>query len=110
MSEVLDINKGNLKACLINFQELRIVKHAKKVIRRTKFRDHGHSINIQNAYLSALGGIGSGEDIEHIESSSKLYLKVMESMREISNDMTLFIQKSESYIAISQVNSKREFI
>ena len=56
MEEVLEIKKGNLKAWLINFQELRIVKHEKKVTRRTKFRDHGHNINIQNAYLSALGG------------------------------------------------------
>lgn len=93
MEEVLEIKKGNLKAYLINFQELRIVKHEKKVTRRTKFRDHGHNINIQNAYLSALGGAGSGEDIEHIESSSKLYLKIMESMREISNDNDTFHSK-----------------
>ncbi len=84
MAEVLEIEKGNLKACLINFQELRIDRHEKKVIKRTKFRDHGHSINIQKAYLSALGNRGSGENIEHIESSSKLYLKVMEAMKEIS--------------------------
>ena len=83
MKEILEIDKGNLKAQLINFQELKIELHEKKVIKKTKYRDHGHGISIQEAYFSTLNNLGSGENIEHIQSSSKLYLKIMETMRPV---------------------------
>ena len=85
MEEVIEISKANLNAKLSNFQELQIVFSGKNINKKTLFRDHGHKANIKEAFVSTLENIGSGESLEHIEATSKLYLKVMEAMNKMTS-------------------------
>lgn len=85
MEEVIDLSKGNLIAKLSNFQELQIQLPGKKVNKKTLYRDHGHKISIKEAFVSTTDNIGSGESIEHVEATSKLYLKIVEAMSEMTS-------------------------
>jgi len=85
MEEVIELSKGNLIAKLSNFQELQIELPGKKVNKKTLYRDHGHKISIKEAFVSTTDNIGSGESIEHIEATSKLYLKIVEAMSEMTS-------------------------
>ena len=85
MEEVIDLSKGNLIAKLSNFQELQIELSGKKVNKKTLYRDHGHKASINNAFVSTTDNIGAGESIEHIEATSKLYLKIVEAMSKMTS-------------------------
>lgn len=85
MEEVIDLSKGNLIAKLSNFQELQIELPRKKVNKKTLYRDHGHKASINNAFVSTTDNIGAGESIEHIEATSKLYLKIVEAMSKMTS-------------------------
>jgi predicted dehydrogenase len=85
MEEVIDLSKGNLIAKLSNFQELQIELSGKKVNKKTLYRDHGHKASINEAFVSTTDNIGDGESIEHIEATSKLYLKIMEAMSKMTS-------------------------
>tara|TARA_B110000438_G_scaffold201927_1_gene193471 strand:- start:242 stop:1294 length:1053 start_codon:yes stop_codon:yes gene_type:complete len=90
MEEIIELSKANLSAKLLNFQELKIVFSGKKINKKTLFRDHGHKANIKEAFVSTQENIGSGESIEYIEATSKLYLKIMEAMHKMtSTEMVL---------------------
>jgi predicted dehydrogenase len=85
MEEVIDLSKGNLIAKLSNFQELQIELSGKKVNKKSLYRNHGHKASINEAFVSTTDNIGDGESIEHIEATSKLYLKIMEAMSKMTS-------------------------
>jgi hypothetical protein len=90
MKEEIEISKGNLNSKLTNFQELYIELSGNKINKKTLFREHGHKTSIEEAFVSTIDNTGSGESLEHIEATSKLYLKIIEAMN-INNSATLFI-------------------
>lgn len=83
MDESIELSKGELVAKLSNFNELQIGLSGKKINKKTLFRDHGHRTSIKKAFDSSIDNICSGESIEHIEATSKLYLKIVEAMNEM---------------------------
>jgi polar amino acid transport system substrate-binding protein len=92
MKEKIELSKGNLSAKLSNFQDLYIDLSGNKINKKTLFRDHGHKTSIEEAFVSTIENTGSGESLDHIEATSKLYLKIIEAMNR-NNSTTLFNQK-----------------
>ena len=84
MEEIIELSKGNLIAKLSNFQELQIELPGKKVNKKNLHRHDGEKISIKGAFVSTIDNIGRGESIEHIEATSKLYLKVMEAISKMT--------------------------
>ena len=85
MEEVIEVRKSNLNAKLLNFQELQTEFSGKIFNKKSLFRDHGHKVSIKEAFISTTENIGSGVSVEHIEATSKLYLKIMEAMNKMTS-------------------------
>jgi predicted dehydrogenase len=78
--EVLHVHKGNVLACLSDFQTLTIDLIEKKIRTRLPHRDHGHEANLINSLERATDEGACGEDVRYVTATARFFLAIREAI------------------------------
>jgi predicted dehydrogenase len=78
--EVLNLQKGNLLATILDFKLLAVDVADKKLRARPLFRDHGHGKNIAHSLSAASTERVSGESPAYVEATARLFLAVHQAI------------------------------
>ena len=79
VSEILNLQRGDLIANLTNFETLNLKSKKNKLI-KPFFRDHGHRRNIINSYLSTNNLLKLGESLDYIDMTARLFLSIKDAI------------------------------
>lgn len=79
--EVLNAHRGDCLALLRDFEETRIHVGSRRVVHRTRFRDHGHAANILNSYRKGISDEGpTGESLPYVLNSGWLAIAARQAL------------------------------
>lgn len=92
--EVLNIQKGNVVACIDGFSSLTVDVVDKKTKVRPLLRDHGHSANILHSMECTASDSESGESIAYIAATARFFLAVKLA---IDTGVTVTLSQSQAF-------------